>query len=127
MAEQARTMPSSANRLDATIPARGIRNLRWYICGLVFLATILNYIDRQVFSILAPDLQRDIGWSELDYGRIVIAFQVSYAVSLILSGRLIDKIGAKLGYTLSIIWWSFAEIAHALSRTPFGFGAARAA
>ena len=77
MAEQARTMPSSASRpLDATVPARGIRNLRWYICGLVFLATILNYIDRQVFSILAPDLQRDIGWSELDYGRIVIAFQV---------------------------------------------------
>ncbi len=127
MAEQARTMPSSANRLDATMPARGIRNLRWYICGLVFLATILNYIDRQVFSILAPDLQRDIGWSELDYGRIVIAFQVSYAVSLILCGRLIDMIGAKLGYTLSVIWWSFAEIAHALSRTPFGFGAARAA
>jgi len=109
------------------MPARGIRNLRWYICGLVFLATILNYIDRQVFSILAPDLQRDIGWSELDYGRIVIAFQVSYAVSLILCGRLIDMIGAKLGYTLSVIWWSFAEIAHALSRTPFGFGAARAA
>jgi ACS family hexuronate transporter-like MFS transporter len=94
---------------------------------LIFLATILNYIDRQVFSILAPDLQRAIGWSELDYGRIVIAFQVSYAVSLIVSGRLIDKIGSKVGYTLSIIWWSLAEIAHALSRTPFGFGAARAA
>ena len=128
MAEQARSIPSSANRPPgATVLARGIGNLRWYICGLVLLATILNYIDRQVFSILAPDLQRDIGWSELDYGRIVIAFQVSYALSLILSGRLIDKIGSKLGYTLSIVWWSAAEIAHALSRTPFGFGAARAA
>jgi ACS family hexuronate transporter-like MFS transporter len=128
MAEQAKSIPSSPNRaLGTAALARGIENLRWYICALIFLATILNYIDRQVFSILAPDLQRDIGWSELDYGRIVIAFQVSYAVSLILSGRLIDKIGSKLGYTLSIIWWSFAEIAHALSRTPFGFGAARAA
>lgn len=126
MAEQARSIPSSANRpLRSAVRAGGI-GLRWYICGLVFLATVLNYIDRQVFSILAPDLQRDIGWSELEYGRIVIAFQLSYAVSLILSGRLIDKIGSKLGYSLSIIWWSFAEIAHAVARTPFGFGAARA-
>jgi MFS transporter, ACS family, hexuronate transporter len=105
----------------------GVRNLRWYICGLLFAATVLNYIDRQVFSILAPDLQRDIGWSERDYGRIVIAFQVSYAVSLILSGRLIDRIGSKLGYTLAMMWWSCAEMAHALARSPLGFGVARAA
>ncbi len=103
-----------------------IRNLRWYICGLLFLATVLNYVDRQVFSILAPDLQRDIGWSELDYGRIVIAFQVCYALSLIISGRVIDRIGTKLGYTFAVIWWSLAEMAHALARTPFGFGIARA-
>jgi MFS transporter, ACS family, hexuronate transporter len=102
-------------------------NLRWYICGLLFIATVLNYIDRQVFSILSPDLQRDIGWSELDYGRIVIAFQVSYAVSLIASGRLIDRIGSKLGYALAMAWWSCAEMAHALARTPFGFGVARSA
>ena len=102
-------------------------NLRWYVCGLLFLATVLNYVDRQVFSILAPDLQRDIGWSELDYGRIVIAFQVSYALSLLLSGRLVDRIGSKLGYTLAMIWWSCAEMAHALVRTPLGFGVARSA
>lgn len=105
----------------------GKRGLRWHICGLLFLATVLNYVDRQVFSILAPDLQRDIGWSELDYGRIVIAFQVSYAVSLIVSGRVIDRIGSKLGYTFAMIWWSCAEMSHALARSPFGFGVARAA
>jgi len=102
-----------------------IHNLRWYICGLLFTATMLSYVDRQVFSILAPDLQRDIGWSELDYGRIVIAFQLSYTISLILSGRLIDKVGTKLGYSIAMIWWSCAEMAHALARSPLGFGIAR--
>ena len=102
-----------------------IRNLRWYVCGLLYLATVLNYVDRQVFSILAPDLQRDIGWSELDYGRIVIAFQFSYAVCFLLTGRIIDKIGTKLGYSVAVIWWSIAEMAHALARSPLGFGVAR--
>ncbi len=108
-------------------PRAPLHNLRWYICGLLFLATVLNYVDRQVFSILAPDLQRDIGWSELSYGRIVIAFQLSYALGLIGCGRLIDKIGTRLGYALGVLWWSCAEMAHALARTPFGFGIARAA
>jgi len=99
--------------------------LRWWICSLLFAATVINYIDRQVFSILAPELQRSIGWSELSYGRIVIAFQLSYAISLALSGRLIDRIGTRLGYTLTFIWWSFSEMAHALARTPISFGAVR--
>jgi MFS transporter, ACS family, hexuronate transporter len=107
--------------------SRKLRNLRWYICGLLFLATVLNYVDRQVFSILAPDLQRDIGWSELSYGRIVIAFQLSYGLSLIVSGRLIDRIGTKVGYAVGVMWWSCAEMAHALASTPVGFGIARAA
>jgi ACS family hexuronate transporter-like MFS transporter len=102
-----------------------IRRLRWCVWGLLFAATVLNYVDRQVFSILAPDLQREIGWSELGYGRIVIAFQVSYAVCLVLSGRVIDKIGTKLGYSIAVIWWSIAEMAHAWARNPLGFGVAR--
>jgi MFS transporter, ACS family, aldohexuronate transporter len=102
-----------------------IRHLRWYICGLLFFATTINYIDRQVLGILAPDLQREIGWTELDYGRIVIAFQLSYAFMMLLSGRIIDKIGTKLGFTLAIIWWSLAAMGHALARSAFGFGVAR--
>lgn len=102
-----------------------IRHLRWYICGLLFLATTINYIDRQVLGILAPDLQREIGWSELDYGRIVIAFQVSYAVMMLVSGRIIDRIGTKLGFSIAIIWWSIAAMGHALARSAFGFGVAR--
>lgn len=102
-----------------------IRHLRWYICGLLFLATTINYIDRQVLGILAPDLQNEIGWSELDYGRIVIAFQVSYAVMMLVSGRIIDRIGTKLGFSIAIIWWSIAAMGHALARSAFGFGVAR--
>jgi ACS family hexuronate transporter-like MFS transporter len=102
-----------------------IRNLRWYIAFLLFLATTINYIDRQVFSILAPELQREIGWSEVDYGRIVIAFQLSYAVMLLVSGRLLDRIGTKLGFTLAIIFWSVAEAGHAFARSAVGFGIAR--
>jgi len=104
---------------------RPIRHLRWYIAGLLFLATTINYVDRQVFSILAPDLQKEIGWSELDYARIVIAFQLSYAVMLLVSGRILDRIGTKLGFALAIIAWSVAEVSHAFARTPLGFGIAR--
>ncbi len=102
-----------------------IKHLRWYICGLLFFATTINYIDRQVLGILAPDLQTEIGWSELDYGRIVIAFQIAYAVMMLISGRIIDKIGTKLGFAIAIVWWSLAAMAHALAKSAFGFGVAR--
>jgi MFS transporter, ACS family, aldohexuronate transporter len=102
-----------------------LHNLRWWICGLLFLSTVINYIDRQVFSILAPNLQHAIGWSQLDYSHIVIAFQVAYAASYVLSGRVLDKIGTKLGYSIAYTWWSLAEIAHAFARTVLGFGIAR--
>jgi len=102
-----------------------IKHLRWYICGLLFLATTINYIDRQVLGILAPDLQKEIGWTELDYGRIVISFQVSYAVMMLLSGRIIDKIGTKLGFAIAITWWSLAAMGHALARSAMGFSIAR--
>jgi ACS family hexuronate transporter-like MFS transporter len=98
---------------------------RWILGGLLFLVTVINYVDRQVFSILAPDLQEAIGWTELDYSRIVNAFQLAYAVSMVLSGAVLDRIGARLGLALSVAWWSLAEAAHALARTPVGFGIAR--
>ena len=107
--------------------AHGIRipHLRWYICGLVFMATVINYLDRQVFSILAPQLQKEIGWSELEYGRIVIAFQVAYATMMLISGRIIDRIGTKLSFSMAVVAWSLVEMAHALARSAFGFGVAR--
>ena len=112
-------------RVSAVPTLRPIRHLRWYIAGLLFLATTINYVDRQVFSILAPDLQKEIGWSELDYARIVIAFQLSYAVMLLVSGRILDRIGTKIGFALAIVAWSVAEVGHAFARTPLGFGIAR--
>lgn len=102
-----------------------IAHLRWYIGGLLFIVTVINYIDRQVFSILAPDLQKTIGWSELDYSRIVIAFQVSYATAMMISGRILDRIGTKLGFTLAALFWSVAAMGHAVARTPIGFATAR--
>jgi ACS family hexuronate transporter-like MFS transporter len=87
----------------------------------------VNYIDRQVLGILAPDLQHTIGWSEVQYGYIVTAFQAAYAVGLLLAGRLLDRMGTKAGYAWALIFWSFAAMAHALARTPLHFGMARAA
>ena len=99
--------------------------MRWVMCALLFFATTINYIDRQVLGILAVPLGRSIGWSEADYGLIVTAFQAAYAVALVGSGRLIDRIGTRLGYSLCVAFWSVAAMAHALARTAFAFGAAR--
>lgn len=98
---------------------------RWTICALLFFATTINYIDRQILGILAPDLQKVIGWSESEYGYIVTAFQTAYALGLLLFGRFIDKYGTRVGYLVAISVWSMAAMAHAAVRTAFGFGVAR--
>lgn len=102
-------------------------NYRWIICALLFFATTINYLDRQIIGLLKPTLADKFHWSELDYKNIVKAFQACYAIGLLIFGRVVDKIGTKLGYTLSIIIWSVAAMAHALVKTTFGFGAVRAA
>jgi MFS transporter, ACS family, hexuronate transporter len=99
---------------------------RWVICGLLFFATTVNYVDRQVLGILSKDLKTAIGWTEVDYGNIVAAFNAAYAFGLLLAGRLMDRIGTRVGYVVAIVWWSLAAMSHALARTPFGFGVARA-
>jgi MFS transporter, ACS family, hexuronate transporter len=104
-----------------------IGNYRWTIVSLVFFATTVNYLDRQVISLLKPILEKEFTWTETDYSNIVIAFQLAYAIGLLGFGRIIDKIGTKLGYALSLTVWSFASIAHAFATSTFGFGAARAA
>ena len=93
--------------------------------ALVFMATTINYVDRQVIGILAPILEKDIGWSELEYGWIVTAFTGAYALGLLLIGRLMDVMGTRKGYAGSLTGWSFAAIGHALASSAFGFGAAR--
>ncbi len=98
---------------------------RWRILALLFFATTINYIDRQVIGILAPYISEELGWSEVDYGYIVTAFQVAYGIGLVTMGRLLDKIGTRIGYSLSITIWSIAGMAHALARSVFGFGLAR--
>src|SRR6202521_3136187 len=106
-----------------TRPARTfLPNLRWYICGLLFLATTVNYIDRQVLGLLKPVLEKDLGWRESDYGWIVFAFQLAYALMMPFAGRLIDKLGTRLGYLLAVVVWSFAAMAHALAGTAVQFG-----
>ncbi|OGX87035.1 hypothetical protein BEN47_12015 [Hymenobacter lapidarius] len=100
---------------------------RWTVVALLFFATSINYLDRQVIGLLKPTLEAQFHWSETDYGYLQIAFQAAYAVGLLLFGTIIDRIGTKRGYIYSIIAWSGAAIAHAFATTTFGFGLARAA
>jgi ACS family hexuronate transporter-like MFS transporter len=99
-------------------PARAGR-FRWTICGLLFLAATINYIDRQVIGILKPTLQQQYGWSEIDYSNIVFAFQFAYAIGYVFAGRLIDRVGTRRGFALALIVWSIAAVA-AAGATTFG-------
>ncbi len=98
---------------------------RWTICALLFFATTVNYADRQILGILAPGLQKEIGWSESEYGLIVTAFQAAYALGLLGAGRLIDRIGTRLGYSLALGWWSVAAMLHGVASSAMGFAGAR--
>lgn len=102
-----------------------IKRLRWYICGLLFFATVVNYIDRQVLGSLAPELKRTLGWTESEYSQIVIWFQIAYGLMFLVWGGVIDRIGVKLGFSIAIIWWSIAGMGHALVTTALGFSLAR--
>src|SRR5688572_22146203 len=102
-----------------------IGRYRWVICALLFFATTINYMDRQILGLLAPDLQKEIGWSEKEYGYIVTSFQAAYAIGLLLVGRLMDRFGTKKGFSFAIVFWSLAAMGHAFARSVFGFAAAR--
>ena len=117
--------PEESLVIPTTGANRTVGSYRWSVCALLFFATTINYVDRQVLGILAPVLQKDIGWNEIEYGYIVTAFSAAYAVGLLVFGRVIDSIGTKAGYTVSIAMWSVAAMGHALVRTAFGFGVAR--
>jgi MFS transporter, ACS family, hexuronate transporter len=99
-----------------------IGHYRWTICSLVFFATTINYLDRQVISLLKPFLEQQFQWSETDYANIVFIFQLCYASGLLGVGYVIDRIGTKLGYAISLLMWSVAAIMHAAAKSTFGFG-----
>jgi ACS family hexuronate transporter-like MFS transporter len=94
---------------------KAIGKYRWTICGLLFFATTVNYLDRQVLSLLAPSLSKEFGWSNSDYANITAVFQFVYALSMLFAGRIIDKLGTKRGYILAILVWSLGAIMHAYS------------
>jgi len=102
-----------------------IGKYRWKILSLIFFATTINYIDRQVIGILKPFIAENLGWSEADYGYIVTAFQIAYAIGLVTTGRFLDKFGTRIGYLWAIVVWSIAGIAHAAARGFMSFAAAR--
>ena len=99
--------------------------VRWTICAMLFAATSINYMDRQVIAILKPTLQHSIGLTEVNYGYIVDAFQIAYALGLLGAGRLIDRLGTRIGYLLVMAVWSVSAMGHALASTALEFGCAR--
>lgn len=107
-----------------------IGHYRWVICALLFFATTINYMDRQVIGILRPVLETELHWADpahidVEYSYIITAFTVAYALGVLLSGWFIDKVGTKLGYSVSVLVWGFASMSHALATSSFGFGVAR--
>jgi ACS family hexuronate transporter-like MFS transporter len=119
-------MPQPSTAAAVAIPARrSIPHLRWLICGLLFIATTINYVDRQTVSVLSETLQREIGWSHIGYSWIMFAFQVSYAVMFTLSGRLLDRFGVRVGMIWAVVLWSLASVGHAFARSTVGFAVAR--
>lgn len=100
-------------------------NYRWVICALLFFATTINYIDRQVIGLLKPTLENEFHWTELDYGYIVMAFASMYSLGYVIFGSFIDKVGTKIGYSISVFVWSVAALLHGVIKSTVGFGMAR--
>ncbi|WP_223598829.1 MFS transporter [Chryseobacterium sp. GVT01B] len=101
------------------------RNIRWWMLSLVFLATTINYLDRQVMGLLKPVLEKEFSWDEKDYSYIVMAFTTTYAIGYMAMGRFIDRVGTKIGYAVSLIVWSLASIGHGFVKSTIGFIIAR--
>lgn len=119
--------PVQAKLSDETMAAGGIGKFRWVICTLLFLGISKNYMDRQVLGVLKTTLQHNLGWNEIDYSNLVFAFQAAYAFGMVLVGRFIDRVGTRIGYGVSIVFWSVAAMAHAACTSILSFTFARAA
>jgi len=105
--------------------AQSTGNARWLICGLLFFAASVNYMDRQVIGLLKPTLQVQFGWTEVGYSNIVFAFTMAYGIGSLIVGKLIDWMGTRKGFSLAVLFWSFSAMAHAAAGSIFQFAAAR--
>ena len=102
-----------------------VGNLRWVICTLLLFGVTKNYMDRQVLGVLKTTLQHSLGWSETDYGNLVAIFQGAYAIGMIIMGRLIDRLGTRMGYAIAMVFWSLASMGHAVGSSLTSFAIAR--
>ena len=119
------TIAPTRDAAEVAGPARAGGSYRWVICALLFFATTINYVDRGVLGVLAPTLQKTIGWTDTQYGDINAAFTLAYAIGFVVIGRLIDRVGTRVGYAVALVVWSLAAAGHALARSALGFGVAR--
>src|SRR5512138_3110510 len=111
--------------MSPSLARPGHSRLRWTVCALLFFATTINYIDRQVLSMLAKTLQDTLHWTENDYADITAAFAIAYGSGMLLAGRVLDKLGTRLGFALAITFWSVAAMGHAAVTSVLAFGIAR--
>ena len=126
MADKTAVKSASQSGLSPDPPSsEHLGGVRWTVCAMLFVATSINYMDRQVIAILKPTLEHSIGLTEIDYGYIVDAFQIAYGIGLLAAGRLIDKLGTRIGYMLVMAVWSISAMGHALASTVLEFGFAR--
>src|SRR5438045_7339008 len=100
---------------------------RWVICTLLLFGVTKNYMDRQVLGFLKTTLQHNFGWNEIDYSNLVFAFQAAYAVGMVVLGRVIDRLGTRVGYAVAMVFWSLASMGHALGSSFLSFVVARSA
>ena len=118
------SVPTETTR--SGIPLR-VGYFRWVICALLLLGTTKNYMDRNVLGVLSVTLQRQLGWSQIDYSYLVDAFQAAYAVGMLVSGGFVDWLGTRLGYAIAMVFWSFASMGTALATSLGSFAASRVA
>src|ERR1039457_2929724 len=109
----------------SSIEISPVSTFRWTVCALLFAATAINYMDRQVLGILVIPLQKELGWSESQYGMMIAGFQATFALGLLVSGPVIDRIGTRIGYALAVTICSIAAVAHGFVGSVMGFGSVR--
>lgn len=118
-------LPISSSTEAITLGTTTSGRVRWLICALLFFAASVNYMDRQVIGLLKPTLQVQFGWSEIGYSNIVFAFTMAYGIGSLFVGKLIDRLGTRVGFSLAVLFWSISAMAHAAAGSIMQFAAAR--